>query len=442
MESEMRHFGPEKRSQKTEASMSIDSRYRNRVLIILLASYCVSFLDRQLLAVFSPMIKADLHLSDTQLGMLKGFAFALFYASMGIPVAMLSDRFNRVKVLSFSLAAWSMMTALCGLGTNFTHLLLARIGVGVGEAGGTPAAHSIISDYFPREKRATALGIYSLGVPIGTLIGFLFGGLFAHALGWRSTFVAFGLPGLMLALLVAIGIREPARGATDRRTDSSHEPDGLKKAFFQLWNIKSLKWIVLAGSLNAFCGYSLSMWLIDFYVRVHHMAPLSVAIILSMVLGIGGGLGSFLGGFFADRQARQDPSAHTSLSGWILIAASLPALLGLNASQVGASLGLMTLAVVGIYAPLGPLYAMVQTLAPVRNRTLATALFLLSQSIIGAGLGPFLMGVVSDRLSIAVGSSVALTLALSLIAPVLAIAGLPLLLIKGQFEKDIEAYPR
>ena len=205
---------------------SFSKGYRYYALAVLVIGYVVNFVDRQILAVLLEPIRKDLLFNDFQLGLLGGLAFAVFYATLGIPIAMLADRKSRVKILAAAMAVWSVMTALCGLATNFFWLLLARIGVGVGEAGASPPSHSLISDYFPVSTRATALSIYALGIPIGSWIGTTIGGWGADNLGWRATFFLVGLPGLLVAALVALTLREPPRGITISQR-AQQEPPSL-----------------------------------------------------------------------------------------------------------------------------------------------------------------------------------------------------------------------
>ena len=198
--------------------------YRYYALTVLVIGYVVNFVDRQILAVLLEPIRKDLFFNDFQLGLLGGLAFAVFYATLGIPIAMLADRKSRVKILAAAMAVWSIMTALCGMATNFFWLLLARIGVGVGEAGASPPSHSLISDYFPVSTRATALSIYSLGIPIGSWIGTTIGGWGADNLGWRMTFFLVGIPGLLVAALVVLTLREPPRGMSDLEEQPKADP--------------------------------------------------------------------------------------------------------------------------------------------------------------------------------------------------------------------------
>ena len=222
-------------SLEHRARPSYSPAYLRYALGLLCVVYVVNFVDRQVLSILLQSIKEDLGLSDLQLGLLSGTAFGLFYATLGIPIARLADRFSRKGVIAVCLALWSAMTALCGTASGFATLLLYRVGVGVGEAGGSPPAHSMISDYFPPERRASALGVFSLGVPLGILVGFLAGGWLDEALGWRLAFVVVGLPGVVLAVVVALTLREPPRGHSEGLAAAHGEAPGAFAVMPHLW---------------------------------------------------------------------------------------------------------------------------------------------------------------------------------------------------------------
>jgi MFS family permease len=226
--------------------------YRNYVLVMLTLVYVFNFIDRQLLVILQESIKKELHLSDTQLGLLSGFTFAIFYVTMGIPIARLADRGNRRNIVAASLGVWSLMTACSGLARNFVQLLLARIGVGVGEAGGSPPAHAMISDYFPPQKRSTALSIYSTGIYFGILIGFLMGGYLNQHLGWRIAFFSLGIPGVIFSLLVFITVKEPRKGATDIEAASANKPDSFGEVLKALYSTHTFVFLGLATGCMSF----------------------------------------------------------------------------------------------------------------------------------------------------------------------------------------------
>ena len=232
---------------------------RHYALAILVMVYTFSFIDRQILSILIEPIKNDLGLSDTQMGLLTGFAFAAFYATLGIPIARFADSSNRRNLIVASLGVWSLFTALSGLALNFWHLLLARIGVGIGEAGCSPSAHSMIADYYPAEQRATALGIYSLGIPLGIMFGLFVGGAMEEAFGWRSALFVVGVPGILLALIVRFTLHEPARGFAEKRTDTGTQP-GVVETLSYLWQKKSFRHLSFAAGLTAFVGYGFVTW--------------------------------------------------------------------------------------------------------------------------------------------------------------------------------------
>ena len=290
--------------------------YQKYIIFLLLTVYMFNFIDRQIVAILSPAIKADLGLSDTQLGLLKGFAFAVFYAVFGFPIARLADKKNRVTIISVCAALWSGMTVLCGTAQSFIQLLLYRMGVGVGEAGCNPPAHSLISDYFPREQRATALGIYSLGITLGSLFGILLGGVIAEKLGWRWAFVIVGAPGILLALIVKLTLKEPERGAMepanvrakmlDQKTDLQAAPS-LEEALNTMLTIKSYVLLTVSASITAFSGYALGLWIVDFVVRTHELNYSELTLPLALSIGIGGGIGTLCGGLATDAFGKTRP---------------------------------------------------------------------------------------------------------------------------------------
>ncbi len=284
--------------------------YANYVLGVLVLVYVMNFVDRQLISILIEPIKAEFGASDAEMGILTGFAFAIFYTIAGIPVARLADLWLRRSVIAIGLAVWSAMTALTGLSRSFTELTLARIGVGIGEAGGTPPSHALLSDYFPPERRATALGIFSLGVPLGTLVGYSLGGWIGEHFGWRAAFVWIGLPGLALALLVRLTVREPRRGgyeATRRAGGSATTGEVLR----HLRALQTFRWLVPAVSLASFSGYGFAIWKPVFLMRVHDFSMAEAGLWIGLLSGATGFLSTLLGGFVADWLARRDPAGRS-----------------------------------------------------------------------------------------------------------------------------------
>jgi predicted MFS family arabinose efflux permease len=376
---------------------------RRYVLGVLVVVYTFNFIDRQILSILLEPIKADLGLSDSSLGLLTGFAFALFYATLGISLARLADRRNRRDLIAVALTVWSAMTALSGLAQNFWHLLLARIGVGVGEAGCSPAAHAIIADYYPVERRATALGIYALGIPIGILFGFLAGGWINEFFGWRAAFFMVGIPGVLLAVLVRMTVQEPPRGLAEGRSSSGEQPK-IRETLSFLWSRPSFRHLSIGGALTAFVGYAYTSWVPSFLVRSHGMSTGEIGTWLGLILGIPGGIGIVLGGYLSDRLGGRDRRWYL----WI-VAVALAAAVPFSVLVFLADSAPVALALFAIPVLLGNFYqattfSQTQGLVGLRMRAVAAAILLFILNIVGLGLGPYVVGVLSDLLSVRVGA--------------------------------------
>ncbi len=371
--------------------------YVNYALAMLTLVFTLNFLDRQIVTILAEPIKQDLQLADWQLGMMGGLAFALFYTVLGIPIARVADQSsaNRVWIISGALAVWSAMTALCGLAQNFVHLLLARIGVGVGEAGCTPPAHSLIADYVPAEKRASAIALYGLGIPIGTLIAFLAGGWMAQELGWRNAFLLVGLPGLALAAITVLTLREPRReraggpagGAPGATFGEALKEIATKKSFFHL---------ATAAALISFVGYGFAFFLPSFFQRTHQMNIAEVGFALGIMSGVAGIIGMWLGGQIGDFGAKRDVRLYAWAPALGLIVGApffLAAMLHEDATTALWLLAAPT-CLNGLWY--GPAFAAVQGLVAPRTRAMAAAVLLFIVNIIGLGLGPLVVGLLSD----------------------------------------------
>ena len=383
--------------QKT-TQQNANNTYRGYVLLILTGVYTFNFIDRQILVILQESIKIDLGLSDTQLGLLTGFAFAIFYVTVGIPIARFADRSNRKNIVAVSLTVWSAMTAISGLAMNYWHLFLARIGVGIGEAGGSPPAHSIISDYFPPEKRATALSIYSMGIYIGVLFGFLAGGWINQYFGWRMAFVAIGIPGVFYALIVYFTIKEPERGQLDVKTKKQASNADLINVTKELLSHKTFVYLAFGAALNAFGSYGVGNFIPPFLARVHGLDSATIGTWLALTAGIGGGLGVFLGGYLADKLGRKDVRWYL----WIPIIAGLlklgPSTLVYFSSHT--QMVLMTTFFTNLLTPLylGPSLAVTHNLVAADRRAFASAILFFILNLIGLGMGPTVIGLLSDWL--------------------------------------------
>jgi predicted MFS family arabinose efflux permease len=360
--------------------------------------YSFNFIDRQLLAILQEPIKAELSLSDGQLGLLTGFAFALFYVSAGIPIARWADHANRRNIVALSLAVWSGMTALSGLVQNYGQLLAARVGVGVGEAGGSPPSHSMISDIFPPQRRASALGFYSMGVNIGILFGFLLGGWLNEFFGWRVAFMVVGLPGIMLAILVRWTLAEPIRGLSDNRQASS-ESTTFRQVLALLWTRHSFRHIAMGAALNAFASYSISNWTASFMIRSHGMSTGELGTWLALIMGFGGAVGVFSGGLIADRLASRDKRWYV----WLPAVAGLIALPFMTSVYFveGPYTAFMCMIIPAVMSNvyLGNAIATTHSLVGLRMRAMSSAILFLILNIIGLGAGPWTIGMLSDFLA-------------------------------------------
>ena len=374
----------------------MNAKARRITLLLLTVTYFFSYMDRQILAILLEDIKADLLLNDTQLGLLSGLAFALFYATLGIPVAAMADRMNRVNIISIALAIWSGMTAVCGLAQNFTQLLLARIGVGIGEAGSSPPSHSIIADMYPADKRALALSIYSLGVTLGAAAGQMFGGNLTYFFDWRVAFLAIGLPGVVLAVIVKLFATEPMRKAEPGAVESDRMPS-IAAGFRSIFANRAAVWLVAGVTLTSMIGYALTGWTPAYLIRSYGLNTLQVGNIVAPLLAIAGvasGLGS---GWLANRLSQRYGIMAQPLMVAGLKAIALPFLIWFYvAESAPLAIGVYFIAVLFQSCYLGPTFAMIQTLAPLRMRAVWAAITLLVINLIGLGLGPTLVGILSD----------------------------------------------
>ena len=392
-------------------------------MAILVTVYMFNFVDRQILAILLPAIRDEFRVGDTALGLLTGTAFALFYVTLGIPVARLADRVNRRNLIALALAVWSGMTALSGLAANFWHLALARIGVGIGEAGCSPPAHSIIADYYPPAERSAAMGIYTLGISAGIMLAYLAGGWVVANLGWRQAFFIVGLPGLLLALVVWLTVPEPLRGASETRRDSGRKPS-LPEVLQFLAARRSFIYMALGAGLSALSGYSIVNFMPSFLVRSFAMDTATLGIWLGLIYGVAGGLGFFGGGWVADRIGRRGHRRSLRfIAVMMLVTALLNAAVFLSTTVV-ACLLLFIVPTVTSNFYLAPVLGQAQGLASLRMRATASAIMLLVINVIGLAIGPPLTGAISDslaagfgedsmRYSLLIVSSVALTAAAS-----------------------------
>lgn len=388
--------------------------YRYYALGLLTVVYVFNFIDRQIVVILQESIKQDLGLMDWQLGMLSGFAFAVFYVLMGVPIARIADKGVRRDVISVSLALWSAMTAMCGLAGNFWQLLLARIGVGVGEAGCSPPAHSIISDMFPVEQRATALSTYNMGINFGVLIGFLAGGWINEYLGWRQAFLFVGIPGVVFAVFVRLTLKEPPRGMSEIKPVSDVAP-ALRDVFQLLWNRVSFRHMAMAAGLHAFVSYGVGGWMAPFLQRVHELGSGETANWLAPVAALPAALGAFLGGYLCDKYGKKDTRMYIWIpAGAILLSLPFQIAVYFFADHRIAML-VYAIPVLLNACYLGPMLAMTHGLVSLRMRAVASSVLFLVLNFIGLGLGPLFTGILSDVFSASMGAGEGLRWALVIV---------------------------
>lgn len=401
--------------------------YNYYVLIVLTFVYVLNIADRQILVVLQESIKKDLHFSDSQLGVLSGLAFAIFYTILGIPIARLADRKNRRNVIVVAMIIWSVMTAVCGTVTRFGYLLLARIGVGVGEAGCTPPAVSMISDLFAQKKRGMAMAIYTLGVTLGTVLGFGLGGYLNQLYGWRITFLAVGIPGVLIALLVRLTVKEPIRGAADGIA-ASGEVAPFKDALREMWASPAFVYMALGTAVLGMGVYGISNWSAPFYERVHNMTSAEVGKWLAVAALFGSSIGSFSGGFLADKLSQRSARWHL----WVPAFAALLSI-PLMGTSFWAESKVTSFVLFGVAWLFGsmwypPIIALSQGLVTPRNRALSVAIILFLLNFVGMGMGPTVIGIMSDIFQVEHGTN---SLRISFSIMLLAYLGAGILLMIG-----------
>lgn len=379
------------------------SSYRYLALGMFTLTYTVNFVDRQVLSILQEPIKHDLGLSDSQLGLLTGFAFAMFYLLMGFPIASLADKSNRKRIVVSCLSIWSTMTMLCGLAANYWQLLLARMGVGIGEAGCSPPLHSMISDIFPKEERGMAFGFYNTGVNLGILIGFLLGGWINQFFGWRVALLVVGVPGLVIALIFHLVIKEPKR--TCESPSQDNKPNTSYKHILTLFATHPvLRWVALASVFCGISGYGLLNWTPSFLMRSFDISPGMVGTYLALFVGVGGGVTTFAVGLLGDKLGQRGPHWYLWIAG-ICFALSIPALLVMFTAQSAMS-AIWAFAIPGlvIQCYVAPVLAVTHAIVPSQARAMASAFLLFAINLIGLGVGPVLVGLISDMLATSYGT--------------------------------------
>lgn len=384
--------------QCARAASPIDASppaYRAYVLAMLVLVYTFNFIDRQIVAILAVPIKADLRLTDSQLGLMGGLAFALLYTTLGIPVARLADRASRTWIMTGALALWSAMSAACGLAHSFLQLFLARLGVGIGEAGGVAPAYSLICDFFPQNQRARALGVYSFGIPVGSALGVVLGGFIASRISWRVAFFAVGAAGLLIAPLFRLTVREPVRGRFDTRAVELPRPS--------FWNVlrvlrtKPSFWTLsLGASAASMMGYGMFFWLPSFLVRSFGLRLLDASLGFGAIVLVGGVLGIWLGGVLADRFGASRKAMYGLVPAAAFVATVPFYVSGVLSHSLSTCAFLMLVPTALGLAWLGPVLSAMQHIVPHTMRVTTSAIFLFINNLIGIGLGLPLIGALSD----------------------------------------------
>jgi len=379
---------------------TMTKKYRRYTLGVLLLAYISSYVDRQIMGVVLPAIKEEFLLADWQLGFLSGIAFAIFYATLGMPIAYLADRSSRRNIIAIAIGVWSLMTAACAFVTGFGTLALARIGVGIGEAGSSPPSHSMIADLYPPEERNGALAIYALGIYLGTMIAFAVGAYVVSQYGWRFAFLLVGLPGLLVALLVRFTLVEPPRGFSEGKPPPEEKPADsaqIGAGFRHIWNDKASFHTIVGVTLISFVGYGAAVWGFSFFMRSFQMSYEETGVFLALPVGIFGAMGAIQGGKLADILSAKDVRWGSWIVAWAkVVGAPLIAIFFLVDKEIALWV-YVPVTILGAFY-LGPSFALIQSRAPLHMRTTVSSIMLFILNIIGLGCGPQLVGILSDVL--------------------------------------------
>jgi MFS family permease len=384
----------------------LSDRYRRRFLLVLFLVCFFNLADRTLFSVLAPLIRVDLGLSDTQIGLLQGLSFALLYGGLGIPIGRLAERYSRIRIIAIATAFWSVATMLSGAVTNFTQMLLTRIGIGTGEAGFMAPTSSLIADHFPRQRRATAMSLVMLGLPIGAMVGAIGAGLIGQHYGWRMGFYAFGVPGLFVALLVGRVLADPPRGLIDGAVVSQSAVPPLSAVFAHLWNTPTLRWIVIGGGICAIGIQGVAQFMALYFVRSFHLPISAAATLFGVISGVSLSVGLLAGGIGTDRASGRDPRWWALAPAIALVVSAVSFNIGFRSPSIIIASALIGLGCVGAMIHHGPTTGLIQNLTPVNMRSSAAAVFAMLTALAGTGIGPTFVGFASDRFATRVFGSV------------------------------------
>lgn len=378
----------------------LTSRYRARFVAVLFLVCFLNLADRTVFSVVAPLMRVDLGLSDTQIGLLQGLAFALLYGGLGIPVGWLAERYSRVTIISVATAFWSLATAMSGIATNFAQMLLTRVGVGMGEAGFTAPTASLVADHFPRARRASGMSLIMLGLPIGSMVGALLAGVIAGHWGWRAVFFAFGIPGLAVALLTRLALTEPPRGLVDGATAADRAPPpALRTIAAHLWNVPSLRYVVIGGSICAIGIQGVAQFMVLYFVRAFHLPIPQAAALFGIVSGLSLAVGLVAGAFGTDRASARDARWWVLAPAVALVLTTLSFVVGFQSPSLVIAVALIALGCVGAMIHYGPTVGLIQNLTAVNMRSSTSAVFAMFYALAGAGIGPTFVGYASDHIA-------------------------------------------
>jgi len=399
------------------AELERESSQKWLMLALLFVVYVMNIVDRHIVNILLEPIKHDLSLSDTEAGFLAGFAFALFYTVMGVPIATMADRYNRARLIAACSALWSIMTAFTGAASSYAAMAVARMGVGVGEAGLTPSANSLIGDLFKPTDRGKAIGIYQSAVPVGTMLAGFLGGLLERAVGWRLTFIILGIAGILLTVLFRIAFREPMRGQSDEATSVPEKSYySVKETLSFLLRQKSCQYFLPAFVLVGFVVSAVNTWTPAYFMRSHEMSLMHMAATIGMIGGIGGAIGMIGGGILSDRMARTNVAAYMLIPA-VAMLLTMPFFFGVYlTSSSWLAMGFLLVPMITATAIVVPVLALIQRLVKNNMRAVAVAIFLLVIHLLGMGFGPMAVGMISDFLQPQYGAD-SLRLALLMVLP-------------------------
>ena len=390
----------------SKAIVGVKDTRPSYVLFILFIVMMLNFVDRQVISILAEAIKHDMGLSDSQIGLMTGLSFAIFYTTLAIPVAALADRWNRSRIIAIAITIWSAMTIFCGLATNFIQLFLARIGVGIGEAGSSPASHSLIADLFPPERRSGALGILGMSAPIGAFIAYTGGGWLVENIGWRTAFFVAGVPGLVVALLMWFTVPDP-RGKP--KISEAFKPRKnevtLRIALLELIKKPAYRHLVGAGIVVSFVAYGLASFYAGLFVRIHGIGYAELGWKLGVMVAIAGSAGAWLGGKTGDYLNLRMPAGSLIASALMLLIAIPGIYFAVYAETANMAFLFLAIPTFAFSFNYGPCFSAVQTLASDRTRAMAMAIWLLFAGLFGLGLGPVFVGVMSDFFATNMGAT-------------------------------------